>query len=147
MTMTPNRSDLAEAQQIPTCQITGFHALSVDPAGGVGVPPDLHVLAQLFGPDRAALVQQFAYLLEDERVALERGGVVGFLVPQVAPDVFGLGGAPNTLVVRHRDKPKVSFGCSTIQSPSATGSCGAPARISRSNNGARSRGQKMASPR
>jgi hypothetical protein len=73
-----DRSDLLEAKEIPAHPVTRFHALSIDPAGGVGLPPDLHVLAQLLGPDGAALVQQFAHLVEDERVALERGGMVGF---------------------------------------------------------------------
>lgn len=88
-----DRSDLLEAEQIPACPIAGFHALSVDPARRVSVCLDLHVLAQFLGPDRAALVQQFPHLVEDERVAFQRGGVVGFLVPQVVLDVFGLSGA------------------------------------------------------
>jgi len=87
-----DRSDLLEAEQIPARPITWFHTLSIDPAGSIGVPLDLRVLAPLLGPDRAALVQEFAHLVEDERVALERGGMVSLLVPQLVPDVFSLRG-------------------------------------------------------
>jgi hypothetical protein len=73
--------------------VLGTEATAGGQRCGVGVPPDLHVLAQLLGSDRAALVQQLEHLVEEERVALQRSGVVGFLVPEVVPHVFGLGGA------------------------------------------------------
>jgi hypothetical protein len=46
---------------------------AVDPIGGVGVSADLDMLAPLLVANGAALSEQDLDLLEDQRVALDRG--------------------------------------------------------------------------
>jgi hypothetical protein len=84
---------LLQGQQLAVGPVAGIERLSVDPSGRFAVADDLHVLPQFLRPDGTAFVEQHAHLVEDERVSLQRGGVVGLAVPQVVPDVLGLGWA------------------------------------------------------
>jgi hypothetical protein len=63
---------------------------AVDPIGGVGVSADLEVFAQLLVADGAPLGEQGLDLLENQRVAFDRGRVVRLLEPDAAPDVLRL---------------------------------------------------------
>src|SRR5450759_1305985 len=84
--------DLTQLRQgdvrIATLGVT-VAGLRVDPLGGIGVALHLEVLRQLLVADRLARVEEPAHLLEQERVSLDRGRVVGFFVPDIRPDVPG----------------------------------------------------------
>ena len=56
----------------------------------MGVALDFQVLAELLLTDGPAVAQEALDLAEDEGVALDSGGVVGFAVPDLGPDTFGL---------------------------------------------------------
>src|SRR5690606_29982382 len=71
--------------------LAGLDRLAVDPVGRVAVALDLEVLAQLLVADRAALGEELFDLLEDQRVALDCGGVVRLLEPDAAPESLGMG--------------------------------------------------------
>lgn len=64
--------------------------MPVDPVRGIGVSANLQVFAQLLVTDRAALAQEQLDLLEHQRIALDRGGMVSLLKPDPPPDPFCL---------------------------------------------------------
>ena len=66
--------------------------LPVDPVGCVGVAPYLQVLAELLVADRPAFPEQLGDLFQHQGVAFDGGGVMGLLVPDVAPDAGGVRG-------------------------------------------------------
>ncbi len=68
----------------------GLDAVSIDPVGRGGVPADLDVLAKLLVADCAAFGQQQLNVLQDERVALDRGRAMSVRKPHAAPDSFCL---------------------------------------------------------
>ena len=74
----------------PSDHAPGWRPVAVNPVGGRGVAADLEVLAQLLVADRSTLGEEELDLLEDERVALDRGRVMRLLEPDAAPDAFGL---------------------------------------------------------
>ena len=84
--------ELGQREQLTARPLAGVYCVAVDPVGGVGVAAHLHVLRELLVPDRAALLEQLLDLLEHERVALDRGRVMGFLEPDPAPDAVGFDG-------------------------------------------------------
>ena len=69
----------------------GIEGLAVDPLRRAGVAGHLHVLLELLVPDGPPLGQECLDLGDDEGVALEGGGVMGFLIPDRGPDALGLG--------------------------------------------------------
>lgn len=86
-------SNLGEHEQLfGRRPVAGLKCLAVNPPRGPGVSRDLQVLAQLLVADGAAFSEERLDLLEDEGVALDRRGVVRFLVPDRPPDVLCLGG-------------------------------------------------------
>jgi hypothetical protein len=60
-------------------------AVLVHPHGSIGVPTDLHVLAQLTCTGRSALSEQDVDIAQEQRVALDRRGVVSLLAPDLVP--------------------------------------------------------------
>jgi hypothetical protein len=52
-----------------------------------GVPADFHVILELLASDRPPFGQQRLDLLENKSVALNGRRVVGFLIPDLPPDV------------------------------------------------------------
>ncbi len=84
-------TNLGQRQQLLGSPLTRCDRLAVDPLGRIGVALNLHVVAQLLLPDHAALAEQELDLALDKRVALDRGRVVGLLVPDGGPDIFGFG--------------------------------------------------------
>ena len=72
------------------CEAVRAGCLTVDPVRGIGVAAHLHVLAELLVAHRPALGEEPLHLLQDQGVALDGGRVMGFLVPDAAPDVGGL---------------------------------------------------------
>src|SRR5215208_65264 len=64
--------------------------MPVHPVRRGAVAADLEVLAQLLVADRTAFGQEELHLLERERVALDRGRVMGFLEPDPTPDALRL---------------------------------------------------------
>ena len=78
----------------------GLDGLGVHPLRCLGIPLDLEVLRELFLTDDATLGQEGFDLAEDERVPLDRRGVVGLLVPDVPPDPLRLSRAGEAAQVR-----------------------------------------------
>ena len=64
----------------------GGQRLGVDPSGGLPVAGDFQVVPKLFRADRPAGVQQHLDFPQDEGVALDGGGIMGFEMPDVVPD-------------------------------------------------------------
>jgi hypothetical protein len=62
--------------------------LAVHPTRGIGIPLDLEVLTQLLIAHGAAFPKQDLDLLADESISLDRGRVMGLLVPDVGPDTL-----------------------------------------------------------
>src|SRR5437868_5572292 len=66
-----------------------MHRLRIHPLRRLRVSLNLEILAQLLFTDGPALLEQRLDFLENERVALDSGRVVGFLVPDPLPDLLG----------------------------------------------------------
>ena len=88
----PKLSHREEAVR-PTVLFCWAHRLLIHPCRGVSVSLHLHVFPQLLVADCSALAEQYLYLLQDQRVAFNGGGVMRFLVPDVLPDATRLSGA------------------------------------------------------
>ena len=83
-------ANLGQGDELAGRPAARLQALLVDPLGGISVATDFHVLGQLLVADSATLAEEDLDFTQDERVALDRGRVVGLLVPDVAPDVLRL---------------------------------------------------------
>src|SRR5437667_1969826 len=76
--------------------------LFVHPFRGVGIALNLEILPQFLVSDGLTARQQSLDLLENEGISLDRRGVMGFVDPDVAPDLLSLGrrGHPSDLAQR-----------------------------------------------
>ncbi|MGH3544738.1 MAG: hypothetical protein ACRDPW_02220 [Mycobacteriales bacterium] len=63
-----------------------FQCLSVHPSSGVGIALNFVVLFEWFRANRPAFFKENLHFAQHQGVALKRGGVVRFLVPNVIPD-------------------------------------------------------------
>jgi hypothetical protein len=86
-------ADLCKSQELAAGPALGAKAMAVNPLGRVGVALDLEVVLELLVPDGPTLVEENLHLLPDQRVALQGGGVVGLVVPDLSPDALGFLGA------------------------------------------------------
>ena len=66
--------------------------VTINPLRGVSVAADLVVLFQRLRSDSSPLVKKCLYLSKNESISLQRGGVMGFLVPNIDPDSLRLTG-------------------------------------------------------
>ncbi|MEU4802017.1 hypothetical protein [Actinosynnema sp. NPDC023587] len=82
-------ANLLQGDEVAGLPVARVESLAVHPPRGVAVAAHLHVVPERLRADRAAFVQEAFYFLQDKGVAFERGAVVGFLVPDVGPDVLG----------------------------------------------------------
>lgn len=95
---TPNRAEgeFVNVANLSQCErrfrgpVTGLQGLAIDPLRRCGVAGHFHILLQLLVPNSAPLGQECLDLRHDERVALQGGGMVGFLMPDRGPDALGL---------------------------------------------------------
>src|SRR5947208_15299329 len=81
---------LGDRHQLAGGPVVGGQDLLIHPLGRLGIALDLQVLGELLVADGPPLLEEELDLAEDEGVPLDGGGVVGLLVPDVAPDVLGL---------------------------------------------------------
>ena len=81
---------LGECYELAVCPARRFAGLPVNPLRGIGVAANLHVLAETEVANSDAVLKESLDLSEHECVALDRGRVVGVLVPHRRPDLLRL---------------------------------------------------------
>jgi hypothetical protein len=79
-------SDLLEGQERLSVDLSGAEALVIDPLRGIGVAPDLEVVAELLVADSATFEEESLDFLTDEGVPFEGRRIVGLVEPDVLPD-------------------------------------------------------------
>ncbi len=87
-----NLPKLGQADELAGRPVRSLNGLGVDPLRSFRVPLDLEVLGELLVSDRLSLAEEPLDLLEDERVAFDRRGVVRLRVPDALPDRICLEG-------------------------------------------------------
>jgi hypothetical protein len=78
--------DLGDGDQLPALPAVRGQRLGVDPPGGLPVAGDFQVVPKLLGADRPAGIEEDLDFPQDQGVALDGGGIMGFEMPDVVPD-------------------------------------------------------------
>jgi hypothetical protein len=102
-------TNLRKRRKCARSPLTGRECLAIHPLGGISIAADFEVFTQLLGADGAAFTKQNFDLLADQRIALNGGGVMGLLIPDVCPDALSLFGR------RESTKTQAQFGDLLVQ--------------------------------
>src|SRR4051812_42774833 len=85
-----NMPNLSEGDHIAVGPASRPQGVAIDPVSGRRVAANLEVFAQLLIAYRSPFGQKDFDLLQDQRDPLDRGGVMGLLKPDAAPDTLRL---------------------------------------------------------
>ena len=81
-----NVPDLSDGNQFPALPSDCGQGLGLHPSRSLPVAGDFQVVPKLLRPDRPAGIEEDLDLPQDQGVALDGGGIMGFQMPDVVPD-------------------------------------------------------------